>query len=180
MNDIMKALTRDGTLTWFHIASWAKSLEDKSGYTTNLSLWLSEVSMAMKEAEEQNDDKRRCTPALHCTIEELSDLKILPFGWVLLKRHSEVNPDLIDIRLLGGLDPLERIKTLEDALEEIDGYLDYERSLNIKLRTANTRLRRRIGHYARLITDDYEWEDAQAELRVIPDLPPSDEGESLD
>ena len=184
MSELMKVLTRDGSLNWYHLETWAKSIENKSGYTSNLSWWLSDVSAAMKEAAEAEEKDARCTPDLHCTIEELSDIRILPFGWVLLKRHSRVNPDLIDIRFLGGLEPLERIRTLEAELEETDGYLNYERSLNVKLRTANTRLRRKLAHYARTLSDDSEWEDAQAEViglaYVVPELPPSDEGERLD
>lgn len=63
-------------------------------------------------------------PDLHCVIEELSDLRVLPFGWVLLRREDEENPDLINIKYLGGLDPLARITELEDENKSYSRSLD--------------------------------------------------------
>ena len=55
-------------------------------------------------------------PDLYCTIEELSRLSVLPHGWVMLRRQSKETPDFIDIKYLGGVDPLDRISELETQL----------------------------------------------------------------
>lgn len=63
-------------------------------------------------------------PDLYCTIDELDDIELLPFGWVMLRRQSKKYPDLIDIKFLGGLDPLERIEQLESIASELAGVRD--------------------------------------------------------
>jgi len=47
-------------------------------------------------------------PDCYCTLQDLKDLNVLPYGWVMIRRSVGGVTDLEDfeIKILGGVDPL--------------------------------------------------------------------------
>ena len=56
---------------------------------------------------------------MHCLLEELHDLSILPYGWVMLRRMPNTDPgdEFIEIKYFGGNDLLKRNRKLEAVVE---------------------------------------------------------------
>lgn len=61
-------------------------------------------------------------PDLRCVVEELNDVNILPFGWVLLRRQPNSDPKdgFIDIKLTGDMDILAKNRRLLAANERLE------------------------------------------------------------
>ena len=67
-------------------------------------------------------------PDCYCTLQDLKDITVLPYGWVMMKRSEGGVADLEDfeIKLLGGADPLMENANLRGLLAEAQPYINVQ------------------------------------------------------